>query len=84
MRITTKQENGEYTIVHSQEISAIKKLGRIEDMYDALVKSNEEASGKMAVLKEKGDTKSVTFKEIMIKKLNNTNMLDMLKIYTME
>lgn len=53
-------------------------------MYDALVKSNAETAEKMAVLREKGDNKSVTFKELLVKKLNNNNMLDMLKMYTAE
>lgn len=84
MRFITKQKDGEYIIDSERANAAIKKLGKLEDMYDALVKSNAETAEKMAVLREKGDNKSVTFKELLVKKLNNNNMLDMLKMYTAE
>lgn len=84
MRFTTKQKDGEYIIDSERANAAIKKLGKLEDMYDELVKSNAETAEKMAVLREKGDNKSVTFKELLVKKLNNNNMLDMLKMYTAE
>jgi len=57
-----------------------KMLG-YERMYRELKQSQEKVIADMADLKAKGKTNSVTYKQLMVKKLNNQNIISMIEIY---
>lgn len=77
-RLTTKNEN-RYTAGNTDE--AIKKLGRFEDMYEALQKELSDTADKMEKLKAEGKTKSVTYKQLFANKLTVMNIISRIEIY---
>lgn len=58
---------------------AIDKLALFEDIVQRVLIEQEQCSAKMNELRIAGKEKTVAFKELMIKKLNNINLIDMLK-----
>ena len=63
---------------------AIDKLAKFENVYESLVVSQEDTLKRMEHLRKDGKTNTVTFKQLMIKKLTNDNFLSLLKIYGVE
>jgi len=61
--------------------SEMKKLIGYERMYCELKQSQNKVITDMANLKAKGKTSSVTYKQLMVKKLSNQNVISMIEIY---
>ena len=61
--------------------SEMEKLLGYERMYLELKQSQNKVITDMANLKEKGKTNSVTYKQLMVKKLSNQNVISMIEIY---
>ncbi len=63
---------------------AVNKLALFENMYDDLIASQSEISKELEKLRNEDKTHSVKFKELMARKLTNTNFLIFLKTYGLE
>jgi hypothetical protein len=63
---------------------AVNKLALFENMYDDLIASQSEISKELERLRNEDKTHSVKFKELMARKLTNTNFLIFLKTYGLE
>lgn len=60
---------------------AIDRLAVFENMAEDLMASQTQISNELEKLRAEGKEKSVTFKELMIKKLTNVNMILLYKSY---
>lgn len=58
-----------------------KRLEQFEKMLAAVRKEYENIVRQMEELKEKGKTKSVTYQQLMTRKLTYQNMLSMYELY---
>jgi hypothetical protein len=61
--------------------AAIEKLAIFEDFVEELVASQQTIPEEMARLKKDGKEKTVTFKELMVKKMTNTTILSRLRFF---
>ena len=77
-RLTTKTEDG-YTAADSQE--ATDRLGRLEDLYEALYAEQDRISADMERLAQAGRTKSATYRQLVASKMNVTNLISRMEIY---
>lgn len=93
MERLTKVLAKEFYIVDSENVShdvngytgeAINKLAKFENMYDDLISKQSEISIELEELRAKGKTNSVRFKQLLANKLNNNNVLILLKTYGLE
>lgn len=60
---------------------AINKLAKFENIYEDLLESQSKIPKELERLRNEGKTKSVTFKELMVKKMSNANMINLFKLY---
>lgn len=88
MRYTYKCENGEYAARELTLLAdniyggkAIDRLAAYENIYCDIMEQQEIISRKLAELRTQNKEKSVQFKELLIKKLNNANILSTFKAY---
>lgn len=63
---------------------AVDRLAIFENVYDSLIQSQEKVIADMENLRKEGKTNTVTFKQLMAKKLTNTNTLSMFEIHGLE
>ena len=77
-RLTTKTEDG-YTAADSQE--ATDRLGRLEDLYEALYAEQDRIAADMERLAQAGRTKSATYRQLFASKRNVTNLISRMEIY---
>ena len=77
-RLTTKTEDS-YTAADSQE--ATDRLGRLEDLYEALYAEQDRISADMERLAQAGRTKSATYRQLFASKMNVTNLISRMEIY---
>ncbi len=77
-RLTTKTEDG-YTAADSQE--ATDRLGRLEDLYEALYAEQDRIAADMERLAQAGRTKSATYRQLFASKMNVTNLISRMEIY---
>lgn len=63
---------------------AIDKLAKFENALDALTSSQIEVTAELEKLRNEDKTKSVRFKELMVKKLTNATMLSFFKNHGIE
>ena len=56
---------------------AVERLARFENMLERLLKERDETAAELERLRNEGKEKSVTFKQLLAKKLMNSNMLVM-------
>lgn len=89
----TRMLNDEIYIVDTDKVNCddngcsgevINRLARFENMYDDLVASQNKITEEMEKLRNEGKTKSVRFKELMVKKMTNSNFLIMFKTYGLQ
>lgn len=78
-RHTVKQADGSYTA--ADPAKAIEQLGRLEDLCDLLAQEHAELSSQLEKMRYDNKTHSVRFKELVVKKLNNANVLSLLKVH---
>lgn len=77
-RLTTKREKG-YSAPDIQE--AIDRLGRLEDLYEALYAEQDRITADMERLSQAGRTKSATYRQLFASKMNVTNLISRMEIY---
>lgn len=70
------------TDVYSGE--AINKLAKFEDLYEYLILSQEETIEKIEKLRKEDKTNTITFKQLLAKKMTNENFLNLFHIYGVE
>ena len=83
MRLTEKTAGGAYRVARGaiQPVEdgfageAVERLAKFEDLREELEAAQEELSRKMAPLRAAGQTNSVKFRELMGKKLMNSQIL---------
>lgn len=89
-RLTRKSEQGEFYIMENSMVehnengycdSAVERLAVFENIYEDLVKSQSEIHKELEKLRNEGKTKSVKFRELMVKKLTNNNMIIQFNMY---
>lgn len=61
--------------------AAVDRLGRLEDLYEALLVEKEKITADMDKLSEAGRTKSATYRQLFANKMNVTNLLSRMEIY---
>lgn len=92
-RLTRSSSNNEFYIVDDDKVShdangysgaAIEKLAKFENIYDDLVANQIEISKELEKLRNEGKKNSVKFKELMAKKLINSNVISIFKAYGLE
>lgn len=80
-RLTKKSERNTYTINPSQFEKAVERLALFENIYEDLIKSQIDIHNELEKLRGEDKTKTVKFKELMIKKLTNNNMIIQFNMY---
>lgn len=63
---------------------AINRLATFENIYENLILGQNLISNELEQLRLAGKTKSVRFKELMVKKLTNGNTIALLKSYGLQ
>lgn len=58
---------------------AVERLARFENMLERLLKEHDDTATQLEMLRKDGKEKSVTFKQLLAKKLMNSNVLVMLE-----
>ena len=93
VRLTRALDNNEFYIVDDDKVNhdvngysgdAINKLANFENIYDDLVASQSEISKELEILRNEGKTHSCKFKELMVKKLTNNNIIILFKTYGLQ
>lgn len=77
-RYTTLVEE-KYEVDEKDMQRAVERLAVFEGIYENIVNEQTLLSEQMAVLRAEGKEKSVKFKELMVKKLNNSNVISLFK-----
>lgn len=76
-----KRAEGYGLIVEENVQEAINRLGRFEDIYEALLERQGKTESDMDILRSKGKTKSVQFRELLVQKVSTDNMLNLFGLY---
>lgn len=80
-RYTNKSRN-EYTLnAGVNQGDALQRLGKFEDMYDALMHEQHTIVSKMEVLKAEGKSDTATYKQLFANRLKNTELLGKISIF---
>lgn len=86
----TKELNGKFYIDNETKVQhdangyfgeAVSKLGRLENFYDALISRYEEISNDLEKLRSEGKTHTVKFKQLLVDKINNKNIIMLFETY---
>ena len=93
MERLTRMINNDLYIVDDDKVNyddngysgeAISRLARFENVYDDLVASQNKISEELEKLRNEGKTKSVRFRELMVKKMTNSNIIILFKTYGLQ
>jgi hypothetical protein len=93
MERLTRMLNNEFYIVDDDKVNcddngcsgeAITRLARFESIYDDLVVGQSKISEELEKLRNEGKTKSVRFRELMVKKMTNSNIIILFKTYGLQ
>ena len=63
---------------------AISRLAKFENIYEDLIASQSQIPKELEKLRDEGKTKSVRFRELMVKKMTNANIINLFKTYGLE
>jgi hypothetical protein len=86
----TKELSGKFYIKDENKVQhdengyfgeAISKLGRLENIYDVLISRQEEISKELEKLRSEGKTHTVKFKQLLVDKINNKNIIILFETY---
>lgn len=92
-RLTRMQGNDDYYIADDLTINhdingytgeAIIRLAKFENIYEDLIKGQEQIPKEMEKLRSEEKTKSVRFKELMVKKMTDASIINLFKRYGLE
>ena len=77
MRFTKikSDDKNKYFVEENKIEEAVQKLAVFENMLDAFVKDTDDIPEQLAKLRKDGKDKTVAYKELVTKKLINTNIL---------
>ncbi len=64
--------------------NAIIRLAKFENIYEDLIASQSQIPKELEKLRNEGKTKTVRFKELMVKKMTNANIINLFKTYGLE
>lgn len=81
VRLTKKSEQNKYMIDPLQLDEAVERLAIFENIYEDLIKSQGDIHKELEKLRSEDKTKTVKFKELMVKKLTNNNMIIQFNMY---
>jgi len=84
MERLTRQAEGEnaYTLAEEESVqAAIERLGRYEDLHEALLDAYARVLSRMDVLRAADKTKTATYQQLLAEKLMLTNLLDRFQLY---
>lgn len=81
MERLTEKAGQSYAVPPEKLGEAVARLAQFEDMVDALVREREEISRELEALREQGKEKTVHFKELLARKLINTNLCQEMERY---
>ena len=93
MERLTRVLNNKFYIVDDDKVKcddngcsgeAISRLARFENFYDDIVDGQNKISGELEKLRNEGKIKSVRFKELMVKKLTNSNIIILFKTHGLQ
>ena len=79
-RLTQKLPQGGYE-AKVYPFSVLERLGRLEDLYDALIAEREKTASQMEELRGQGKVKTVTYQQHIAHKLMLQNLIDRMDIY---
>lgn len=82
-RLTHKTEGG-YTVDEARLEQAVQRLGLFEDYYEEMAASHEAAAAKLEEMRAAGQKNTAKFKELLGKKLMDSNNLLVLKLKGIE
>ena len=77
-RLTQKTGTG---YIVADPIQAVNKLGRLEDMYEALCEEKQKIERDMEQLSDSGKTKTATYRQLFANKLTLINLLSRFEVY---
>lgn len=89
-RMTTKKEDGSSRKIKGSALAfgqdgysgpAAEKLAALEDLCENIVAEQEELSVQLELLRSEDKTRTNRFRELMGKKLINSNVIGLLKLY---
>ena len=87
-RLTKALDNNNLYVVDDTKVQhdvngysgeAISKLAKFENIYDDLVSKQSEISKELEKLRLEGKTRSVKFKQLLVNKLTNNNIIILLE-----
>ena len=80
----SKRADG-YTLVKEELVQeAVNRLGQMEDIYEALLERQKKTEADMEILRSRGKTKSVQFRELLVQKVSTENILNLFGLYGLE
>lgn len=86
----TKALDGDFYVVDDTKVQhdtngyfgeAISKLGKFENIHDVLISRQEEISKELEKLRSEGKTHTVKFKQLLVDKINNKNIIMLFETY---
>lgn len=91
-RITIRQKDGSYAIPADKAGTggaflcgeAAERLAAFENVYEALRAELLDTEGKLDELRGKGKANSVTFRQLLGKKINDEKLINLFSIYGIE
>lgn len=78
-RLTKKQPDGSWTA--DSEAAAAERLAQYESMHEALEAEFTKICADMDRLRSSGRTKSATYRQLLVNKLEVRNLLDRIGLY---
>lgn len=81
-RLTERLPDGGYAPRGGRQEEILWRLGRIEDLYDALCAEREKTAGEMERLRAQGKTRTATYRQKMANKLMAQGLIDRIELYS--
>ncbi|PKM76658.1 MAG: hypothetical protein CVU90_11255 [Firmicutes bacterium HGW-Firmicutes-15] len=92
-RLTRVLGNNDFYIVDNLTVNhdlngytgeAITRLAKFENIYEDLIASQIQIPKELEKLRNEGKTKTVRFRELMVNKMTNANIINLFKTYGLE
>jgi len=92
-RLTTMLGNNDFYLTDDSAINhvvngytgeAISRLAKFENIYEDLIASQNRIPKELEKLRNEDKTKSVRFRELMVEKMTNANIIDLFKRYGLD
>lgn len=92
-RLTRALDSNNFYVVDDSKVQhdvngysgdAISKLAKFENFYDDLISKQSEMSKELEKLRLEGKTHSIKFKQLLVDKITNNNIIILLKTYGLQ